>query len=865
VFRQQTLKGERQVEHLYEKVERIRSASEHIACVFRPLKQELTDTGKKVFDALHEVLSRVMRVEFVDEDFLFSFESLFKSHVDILVIPKLEGVPEQAYRNLKKYLAQGGAIVLSAEDLFLAQIEDSYLPIFETRKHYPDEYFRRTASYLGLKPYVSQVSPQSAVVDTDFLPQMEPRLAAALPPRGVYCATGSDVLHSEPPFGHVFPERYPVSRNYVVVAGVDISGEHLTSSAVFCQNWENGSRIVAVASNEKGGLLDPGMKWFAPFVTGAARFCGSRAMIEFLQPEYACYRRGEPVTVRYSVRNFSDHAVDCELDLEIATAKEALPPTARTVHIPAGERQTGTFERLPVSRSDDVHTLRLRLRANEGVQSRAENAFVIWDENIAAQGPTISASGKYFSFNGKPALIAGTNYYESQIGELMWLRPNVERLDRDLSRMADCGMRYVRIHYHHPKWFHDYFRYMHDTLPDYFEQEHGPLPDEPMLRIFDAHVYLCQKYGIVYGGDLFTLLPEELGDPRGWYGVHDYASFPEKFQWQRRFLELLVPRYLNVPGIAWDLYNEPKGVDEQVFRTWAGEIRKVIREMGDTHPITVGTENPARFDSVVDFYAEHRNFSMAGKLRADTPKPEMLQEVWLDRPPTRDGDSAQREDMRQALLAAFGSGQGGFSPWQWTNQARLWSDYRTYIGEVWDDRLGCCTRDDGTLKPAGGFYRDFAHIVSDIPITEYDGTRFRVGAGFLEFHPPGQVPPRHGEILIAYHHDGKLLRGLACGRIEWNGQTFLESEGNADIWFSAAEPEGISRKGTLAFKVSRPGTITLPRDSVPARAAVRATVHSGHDLASITTVQRDGLAILRLEPWHCDFWIHLDAPRGGIQ
>jgi hypothetical protein len=127
------------------------------------------------------------------------------------------------------------------------------------------------------------------------------------------------------------------------------------------------------------------------------------------------------------------------------------------------------------------------------------------------------------------------------------------------------------------------------------------------------------------------------------------------------------------------------------------------------------------------------------------------------------------------------------------------------------------------------------------------------------------VPPRPGEMLIAYHHGGKLLRGLACGRVEWNGQTFLESETNADIWFSAPEPEGISRKGTLAFKASRPGTITLARDSAPERAAVRAAVHSRKDLASITTVRRDGLVILRLEAWHCDFWIHLDAPRGGVQ
>jgi hypothetical protein len=818
-----------------------------------------------VFDALHEVLSGVMRVEFVDEDFLFSFESLFRSRVDLLAIPTLESVPEQAYRNLKKYLARGGAILLSAEDLFMEQIEGSYLPIFETKKHYADEYFKRTAAYLGLKPYVSQSSPRAAVVDTDFLPQLESRLEAALPAQGVFCTTGSDVLHSEPPFGHVFPERYPVSRNYVAVKGVDVSGEHVTSSAVFCQNWENGSRIVAVASNEKGGLLDPAMAWFAPFVRGAAAFCESKVMIEFLEPEYACYLPGEQVSVRFGVRNLADHDIDCELDLHIATAEEELPAATRRIRIPRGGRHLGTIKRLQVSPSEDVHRLRLRLRASGAVQSRAENAFVVWDKKISAQGPTISSSAKFFSLNGTPALLAGSNYYESQIGELMWLHPNLERLDSDLHQMSSCGVRYVRIHFHHPKWFHDYFQYMHDRLPDYFSEEHGPLPDERMLRIFDAHIYLCQKYGIVYGGDLFTLLPEELGDPRGWYGVHDYASFPEKLPWQRRFLELLIPRYRNVPGIAWDLYNEPKGVDDETFREWAANIRKVIRELGDSHPITVGTENPARFDSVIDFYAEHRNFSMAGKVRADTPKPEMVQEVWLDRPPTREGDAAQRDDMRQALLAAFSSGQGGFSPWQWTNQARLWSDYRTYIGEIWDDRLGCCVRDDGTLKPAGAFYRDFAHVVRDIPINAHDGTRFRVGSGVLEFRAPGPTPPARGDLLMAHHENGKLFCGLAHGRVEWNGQVFLESEDNADIWFSAPAPAGLARNAPLSFKASTPGAITVARDGSLPRATVRATLHSLQNLGSIAVRSGDGVVSLHLEAWHCNFWIHLDIEQGGTE
>ncbi|HTZ52538.1 MAG TPA: hypothetical protein VMF68_12805 [Spirochaetia bacterium] len=852
-------------------VKRLRSGSGPAACIFVPRKAGTSPAYQQIVQGLRDALSGVLRVEVVDEEFLYSFDALFRSPVDLLVLPGLEAVPDTAYRILKKYLVKGGALLLSAQDLFLRKIEETYLPLFETRKHYPDDYFRRTVAYLGIKPYVAERGPQAAVPDLDFLPSLGPRIESALPPQGAFCTTGSDVLHSDPPFGHVFPERYPVCRNYVAVKGVDAAGSHVTSSAVFSQNWENGSRMVVVPSNEPGGLLDPSRSWFSSFVKAAATFCLGRTMIEYVEPGYACYRPGEAVGARCRVRSFEKAEVEAELEVLVAAGGAPLGQFNRRIRVAAGGTHVETFDSLPVSPSEDVHTISVKLRINGAVQSRAVNGFVVWREEIAARGPTISASDKYFTCNGTTSLLVGSNYYESQIGELQWLRPNVERLDADLRQMASCGVRYVRIHYHHPKWFRDYFEYMHGMVPEYFQQEQGPLPDERILRVFDAHVYLFQKHGIVYGGDLFTLLPEELGDPRGWYGVHDYASVAEKSGSQRRFLELLIARYRNIPGIAWDLYNEPKGVDDQVFLKWAEATRTMIRELGDRHPLTVGTEKPERFDSAADFYAEHRNFAAAGQVRARTPKPELLQEVWLDRPPTKEGDAAQRADMRQALLAAFGSGQGGFSPWQWTNQARLRSDYLTYIGEIWDDRLGCCARDDGTLKPAGEFYRDFAQVVQGIPILSHEGSAFRTPKGLLEIKPLGQKPPERGELLISYHENGTLFRGLACGRLEWGGQVLLDSDQgagrdaahgadqdagpDADIWFFA--PAGVSPKAELWFKVSRPGRLAVAREGKLARVSLRPSVHSPLELGSIPAALRDGNMVLTLEPWHCGFWIHL--------
>ena len=42
-------------------------------------------------------------------------------------------------------------------------------------------------------------------------------------------------------------------------------------------------------------------------------------------------------------------------------------------------------------------------------------------------------------------------------------------------------------------------------------------------------------------------------------------------------------------------------------------------------------------------------------------------------------------------------------PWQWTRQARLWNNATE--AETWDDDLGVCVREDGSLKPAGRAFK----------------------------------------------------------------------------------------------------------------------------------------------------------------
>jgi len=75
-----------------------------------------------------------------------------------------------------------------------------------------------------------------------------------------------------------------------------------------------------------------------------------------------------------------------------------------------------------------------------------------------------------YHFNSKISYLLGVNYYESKLGELMWLRPNLLKIREDFKSMRDLGINFIRIHYYHSKWFRDYFsKVLKENLDPYLQ------------------------------------------------------------------------------------------------------------------------------------------------------------------------------------------------------------------------------------------------------------------------------------------------------------------------------------------------------------------------------------------------------------
>ena len=632
---------------------------------------------------------------------------------------------------------------------------------------------------------------------------------------GLITTTSDEYALPDPPCGNVFPERVPTRSFEAVVKGVDRYGQVIASSVVLARNWQSGGRWCLIGAVGEEHPLNPNWPYAARFLRDVVAQLASPLMLYELHPGYACYRQGEGADISVGAANFSPEDRRAGLKLIIFTEEGIVHQMEKRLELTGGQRQAVEFRWQPERFESDLYFVEAQLYDDQLLVDRTKNGFVVWDEKVLERGPSIQVQGNYFRIQGKESVITGVNYYESEIGELMWLKPNIWRLAQDLKQMKCLGINYLRPHYHHSKWFRDYLKYAHrGDLPKYFNlADTTPLPSERSLRIFDAFIQLCQKYGIIYGGDLFTLVPEEMGDPRGWAGVFERCSDPEKITLQVEFLKLLTQRYKNVPGISWDLWNEPEDFPfSRYLYPWIKKMKETLKESGDGHPITVGASPGVDESSEVDYVSYH-DFEISDKLgKQPRQKPFILQEVWMDEGSSLEGDRRQRGRLIANFHRSLKVGAAGFAPWSWTRQARLWNNNRRFPGERWDDELGCCVREDMSVKPAGYAYQDLITMISQLTLVEKIAEgRFRTSAGELWIEPEniqGLSTSRWGMIHLKQE---EILLVECTGFLTENDQEILSFEGTEEATIMAFSRDGqdIRDSSEIFLKADRSGKLRL--------------------------------------------------------
>lgn len=268
----------------------------------------------------------------------------------------------------------------------------------------------------------------------------------------------------------------------------------------------------------------------------------------------------------------------------------------------------------------------------------------------------------------------------------------------------------MRIHYHHSKWFKDYLKKTNsDKVNDRFFKvaDDSYLPSKRSLRILDAVIQLAQKYNLILCLDIFSLVQQEMGNPRGWLEFKNRITSPRKIEKQKEFVKLLANRYKDIPGISWDLWNEPRleGKFLNQLKKWSREIISTFRRYEDNHTITIGGDVSLEMLDILSYGCIHTDNPRKYKdFKKQYVHPIVFQEVWNPAGCSLKAEKVQAQKLGKDLKIILENGFQGFIPWQWTKQSRLWN--HMYNSEEWDDKLGVVTHCDGIMRPAGRKYKN---------------------------------------------------------------------------------------------------------------------------------------------------------------
>jgi hypothetical protein len=644
---------------------------------------------------LYDFLVKDFSVIYLNSSQLSDKKCLNLDTVDLLILPYGEAFPFQAFPVIKEYLLAGGGLFNIAGRPFwvpMANINGKW------ERAYVSDPYKQFLALLGIKYYES--------LDDKNI--------------GLTVTTTSCITPILPTHGNIFPYRIPC-RDFF---SWDMTHSKNTRSLVFVKSWDNpyvkGNPVpkkwclIGVAENRHP--LNPQQNPQAKeLLADIMEYLSFPMVIYGLETNLAAYYEKEAVKVTLKVLNNGRAAETATVKFQFLNQKEELVyQRNKSIKLRSGQRITISEWWKPKDFGDTFYTVQAILEKDGRILDKEESGFVVINKVTLKKGPTIQIQDNKFFINNEKTPILGINYYESKDGELLWLKPSLSRIKKDFKHMKDLGINFVRIHYHHSKWFRDYFtEVLKRDLDPYLQvADVTPLPSGRSLRILDAVIQLAQEQGLVLCLDIFSLVPKEMGNPIGWLKLKERISDRPKIEMQRRFIRLLAQRYRDTPGITWDLWNEPQleKSDYQALGAWAKEIIAVFRENGDKHLITIGDNSSLYLLDILDYASIHTHNPEDFDFLKNLSKPFIFQEIWNNAGYSLDEEIKQKEKLMHDFSSFLKTEADGFIPWQWTRQARLWDNASD--DERWDDELGICVRDDGSLKPAGATYSSLIHMIS---------------------------------------------------------------------------------------------------------------------------------------------------------
>jgi len=475
---------------------------------------------------------------------------LTKPHFDVVILPYGPYFPAGARKAFISYLKNAGCFLTTDGYAFdkliywngsgwsenagvTASEMDSKLPatsLMNTRYGSSGDAMTFTPEQIGLFDPLDRILPNET---------LKLKLDEAL--FGVVKAPAGDTIGAEPLEGFsacgligdnnaVFP---PVYRRWIPLLSVYDKQNRLCGTALammrnFDGVYKGSSWAFSGITNGKDLFMDSSAK--RQVLTAVLDALVRNVFLYQLESDFASYKPGEMATLTSHIANYGKKEFKGKVIFRYEGRKlkeinaDIAPNTERSFSVALKVKQGGILRNFSAE----------LLGSNKKRIDYETGAFCVWNPKEFSRGDKIAWKNNYFHVNGKPQFLIGSN----QTG-MMFYSPheNPQTWNRDFARMERYHMHILRILHFSP--------FAANGEQGQSANTPSQLVNRPkfLRRKLDAIVQLAHAHNIailltLHDWQRMDLTDQELLDQGNW----------DKF-W--------AARYKNVPGIFFDIQNEP--------------------------------------------------------------------------------------------------------------------------------------------------------------------------------------------------------------------------------------------------------------------------------------------------------------------
>ena len=321
-----------------------------------------------------------------------------------------------------------------------------------------------------------------------------------------------------------------------LLIGYNAAGEEVgpVLSIVYNYNPPFAGSVWAFAGVTNRDLFAPGEAAMGAVFKNILAAMRAAMFLRLPETNYFCYRQGEPVTLRARAQSLGHRPREARLTLRAMAEDDGREVVRqdKALTIEPGKEADLVCEWKPPRFEDDFYTVEATLEVDGQVADRTASGFVVWSPDVVAQGFPLQWRDNYFHAGDRPFFFTGSDHY-SAIFQEVTETPLAWR--ETFSAMRDHGLHALRVL--------GLMSIMGGAKGIEFDWSHPP---EESLRRVDALIQTMQKYQIVLFQSLHDNMPMILPD--------------KQLEQERQWAEFFARRYKDVPGLMFDIQNEPNAL-----------------------------------------------------------------------------------------------------------------------------------------------------------------------------------------------------------------------------------------------------------------------------------------------------------------